>query len=198
MELWRGLQLDDLLPGAAVEVTGRLVGEHELRPWREGPRERHALLLATGELGRKMIQPVAEPDLAQHLGGNFHRVRPVAELEGQGHVLERRHGRDQMERLKDDADIGAAGKCELVLAEPGEIVSCDRDAAGGCPLEPRHDHQQRRLARARRADDRDRLSGWNGERDAAQDFYGARPAGQGQPDILQIDDRPLHLHPLLQ
>jgi hypothetical protein len=39
-------QLDDRLAGGHVEVAGRLVGQHQRRPRREGPGHRDPLLLA--------------------------------------------------------------------------------------------------------------------------------------------------------
>ena len=53
---------EDLDPGAGVEGAGRLVGEDDLRAGHERPRDRDALLLATGELAGQVAEPVAEPD----------------------------------------------------------------------------------------------------------------------------------------
>ena len=44
------MNVEDLGAGAAVEVAGRLVGEDDLRPARQGARHGDALLLAAGEL----------------------------------------------------------------------------------------------------------------------------------------------------
>ena len=49
-------------PGAGVERSGRLVGEHDLGPGDERPGDRDPLLLAAGELGRTVAQAVVEPD----------------------------------------------------------------------------------------------------------------------------------------
>ena len=48
-----------------VEVAGRLVGEHHGRARDERAGDRDALLLAAGELGRAVLAPVAEADLAR-------------------------------------------------------------------------------------------------------------------------------------
>src|SRR5689334_10478963 len=48
--------------GARVEVAGRLVGEDDVRPRDQGAGARDPLLLAAGELGRAVAQPVAEAD----------------------------------------------------------------------------------------------------------------------------------------
>ena len=48
-------QIGDGLAVGAVEIAGGFVGEQDLRPGRHGARQRHALLLAAGQLARIMI-----------------------------------------------------------------------------------------------------------------------------------------------
>jgi hypothetical protein len=55
-------QREDPLAGAAVEVAGRLVGEHDRRAAEQRPRDRHALALAARQRGRHLIGAVAEAD----------------------------------------------------------------------------------------------------------------------------------------
>src|SRR5437879_1648433 len=45
-------EVKDLAAGLRIEVAGRLVGEHDRRLRYERPRDRDALLLSPGELGR--------------------------------------------------------------------------------------------------------------------------------------------------
>ena len=80
-------------------------------------RERDALLFAAGELRRIMMQSVAEPDRLQLLRRALRSVGIAGKLERDGDVLERRHGRDQMEGLEDDADLAAAEAGQRVLVE---------------------------------------------------------------------------------
>ena len=54
---------------------------------------------------------------------------------------------------------------------------------------PGDDHHQARLARPRRADQRDRLAGRDRERDAAQDLDRPGRAVEPQPDIVEQDER---------
>jgi hypothetical protein len=57
---YRGRQeRKELGTGPGVEVPRRLVGEHNLRLGGECPRNGNALLLATGELARVMVEPVS-------------------------------------------------------------------------------------------------------------------------------------------
>ena len=55
-------ELDDLAAGRLVEIAGRLVGDQDRRIRRERAGERDALLLAAGELGRIVVEPVAQAD----------------------------------------------------------------------------------------------------------------------------------------
>ena len=48
--------------GARVEVAGRLVGEQHRRPGDQRTRDRDALLLAAGQLGRLVAAPVGQAD----------------------------------------------------------------------------------------------------------------------------------------
>ena len=54
--------------------------------------------------------------------------------------------------------LPAAEARQRVLVERAEVVARDHDDAGIGPLQPGHDHQQGRLAGARRADQADRLA----------------------------------------
>ena len=62
-------------PGAAVEVAGRLVGEHDRGPRDERAGDRDALALAAGELRRVVAEPVAEADPLEHLAGPARAAR---------------------------------------------------------------------------------------------------------------------------
>ena len=52
-------QREDLVGRMGVEVAGRLVGQHQRRRERQRARDRHALLLAAGELARQVVEAVA-------------------------------------------------------------------------------------------------------------------------------------------
>ena len=58
-------QVEDLVGALAVEIAGRLVGDDDLRVGDDGARDRHALLLAAGELARVVVDAVLEADHAR-------------------------------------------------------------------------------------------------------------------------------------
>ena len=61
-------QLQDRDARGAVEVAGRLVGEHDRRPPHERARDRHPLAFAAGELRRPERRAVREADAVERLG----------------------------------------------------------------------------------------------------------------------------------
>ena len=70
-------ELEDAAGGALVEVAGGLVGDEHERIVDQRARERHALLLAAGQLARKRGRLGRQPHLrerARHLAGNVRRA----------------------------------------------------------------------------------------------------------------------------
>ena len=61
----RDEQLDDLAARGAVEVAGRLVGQHDRRIVGQRARDRHALLLAAGQLRRVVMAAIRQPDVGE-------------------------------------------------------------------------------------------------------------------------------------
>ncbi len=93
-----------------------------------------------------MVGARAETHLGEVIARDRLRVWSACKLERQRHVLERRHGRHEMERLEHDADIGAARQRQLVLAQGIEIPPRDLHMTRRSALEPAEDHQQRCLS----------------------------------------------------
>src|SRR4051794_9315025 len=92
-------EAEDLGAGAGVEVAGGLVGQNDLRPGDQRTADGDPLLLAAGQFGGPVVQPVGEAD------GFDDRVQPLAvgfatgQPHRQGDVLRRGQGRDPGERL---------------------------------------------------------------------------------------------------
>ena len=118
---------------------------------------RHALLLAARQLGREMVGAVRQADFAEQSARRLEGVGLAGKFQRQGDVLERRHGRHEMERLEDDADVAPRTSASSSSPRPPKSWPANADGAGGGPLQPGDDHQQRGLARAARADDGDGL-----------------------------------------
>ena len=77
-------QTKHLQGGCAVEVAGRLVGQHELRVVGECSRDRDTLALTTGQFTGQMSGAVLETDSFEQLfGASAARALAIALREGQ-------------------------------------------------------------------------------------------------------------------
>ena len=145
-------EVHDLLAGGAVEIAGRLVGQQELGPTHEGAGDGDALLLAARELRGVVADAMARARRAAAPTGELEGIGATGELQRQRHVLVRRHGRNEMEALEDDADVVAPQPRPGVVERP-EILAGDLDPARGGALQAARHHHQAGFAGARGADD---------------------------------------------
>src|SRR5882757_2011448 len=92
-------QLHDADGGLRVEVSGRLVGDEQLGPVHERPRDRDALLFTTGQLTGHPLLLAAEADEVEHLGHGLADLtaRLADDLLREGDVLGDRLVRQQPE-----------------------------------------------------------------------------------------------------
>ena len=135
-------QLDDLLPGCLVEIAGRFVGDDDGRIWRERAGKRHALLFAARS-SADSGWPAAQSDGDQFALGAGECVERAGEFKRDGNVFQRRHGRDEVKGLEDDADILAAKTRKSSSSSLRRSFPGDDDRAGVGPLQPGHHHEQR-------------------------------------------------------
>jgi hypothetical protein len=154
----------------AVEVAGRLVREHAGRPRHERARERRALPLAARELTGRMVEPLPQADFAQDRGGPLVRGRARHAPDQQGHrdVLERRELHQEMVELVHEAERLVAQPPALGVGERGHRAAENLHLAAGGRIQSAEQVEQRALARARRADDRDHLARRDGHVHAQQ------------------------------
>ena len=148
-------RIDDHRPGRAVEIARGFVRQQDLRARRRRPRQRHPLLLSARQLRGVVIAPVAEAERGQFLRRPVESVRRARQLQRRGDVFERGHGGDQVKALKDDAHIVPPEPRQRVFAQRGQIAPQRLNRPAGRPLQPAHDHQERRLAGTGGADDAD-------------------------------------------
>ena len=121
-----------------VEVRERLVHEEDLRAADDGAAEGDALALTAGELLRLAVEELAD---AQQLGGFLHlavdlRLRGLAQLEAERHVVVDAHVRVERVVLEHHRDVAILGR--HVVDDP----VADEDAAVGDLFQAR---EQRRL-----------------------------------------------------
>ena len=175
--------LAELLADLRVEGAEGLVEEEDARFDRERAGERDALALAAGELLRIALVEARELDEVEELhraAADFLARRPGlarADLEAERDVLEHRHVAEERVGLEDEADVAVLHglrRCVLVAEE---------DAAGGRRLEAGDEAEERGLARARGAEERDQLA----RLDAHRDVVERRVAAEFLADVLDAN-----------
>ena len=104
-----------------IEIARGLVGEDNLWVGDDGAGDGGALLLAAGELERKVVFFVFHVEAVERLGGFDEPAGLVVAGvdEGKGDVFDNGEVRDEVEILKDEADFLGA---EASLAARGDAV----------------------------------------------------------------------------
>ncbi len=164
----RGERLFQRLDGDHVEMVGRLVEEQDVRVRRQHTGERRATAFATGQALRVFcageIELVEQPP---------HAVRIVAGAQAR---------RDEGFRGREAGEI-------RLLREIAHRRAGLQEALTGIGLDqPRRDPQQRRLAGAVAADQRQPFSGSHRQFGAGKQ----RRAAEGQVDVLEKEERRCH------
>ena len=157
-----GIQLEQQFPdpraGDGVEIAGGLVREQHRGLRDEGAGQRHALLLAAGELPRVVPGAPAQADAAPASRRGAARVRLARQFQRQHDVLERRQRRDQMEGLEHEADALRSQARAAILVELREVLAREQHAPARRHIEAGQQREQRRLAGAGGTDDGDRFA----------------------------------------
>src|SRR5437773_1001358 len=175
----------DAKGGDRVEGGARLVHQQHLRLDRDGPGDAEPLLLAAGEAGPRLAEPVGDlvpqTSLAQRPLDDVVQLALLphaVQLEPGGGVVPHRHGGERVRALEHHPDrtahgdgIDALGVDVLVVAEDlaGDVRSGDDlvHAIQGA--------QERRLAAARGPDERRHLLGLHGDADVRQRLERSEP-----------------------
>ena len=178
---------EHVAPGAPVERSGRLVGEHDLGPGDERAGDRDALLLAAGELRGTVAQAVLEPDPRRDLAHGRAPRAAAVQPQRQADVLRDRERGQQVEGLEHEPDPLAPQDRQPPLAEPRQVGVAERDGAGGGPVEPRRDVEERALAGARRAHDRGERPSRELDADAVEGDDGAVALAMDLADVAKGD-----------
>ncbi|MNB90144.1 hypothetical protein D3C75_371970 [compost metagenome] len=171
------LQLADFIAHAAskvgVEVTQRLIKQQHFRFEDQRAGQRHALLLAAGDLVDKAVFKALQIHHGQRfLHPGFGLCAGYAEhLQAVADVLAQRHVREQGVRLEHHADIA------LLNGTMGHVLAVDQDLPFGRFFQPRHQPQDRGFAAAGRAEQRHHLSLGDGEVNVVDDRVIAKALG---------------------
>ena len=183
-------QLHDLVAGLFIEVAGRFVGQDESRIVRQRPRDRDALAFAARKLRRPVAEPVTEPDplgkLERPLAPDPPR-HPAVDHRNLD-VLLHRKVREQIEALKDEADLPVPDRCLLHIRKLADLDILEEVLSAGRHVEHAENIQQRRLAGAGGPDEADEFSAFDRRIDPFQDGNLQIPGKIGLADIDQPDN----------
>ena len=138
----------DLPHQQRVEGGCDLVEEHHFRLHRQRTHDGHALLLAAGETIGIVVGLVQQAEPVEQPTGRLVGIRalhPEDLARGQGHIVEDRHVREEIELLEHDADAFA----DLIEVDVGcrDLDVVDADETCVHRFKAVDAAQQRRLAR---------------------------------------------------
>ena len=135
-------------PVVLVEIAGRLVGDEDRRIGRERAGERNALLLAAGQFGRIVVQPLAKADGGQFALGARKRVGAPASSSGTATFSSAVMVGIRWKDWNTMPIFLPRKRASASSSSLPQIFAGDDDRAGIGALESGHHHQQRRFARA--------------------------------------------------
>jgi hypothetical protein len=118
-------------PPYRIEVTGGLVGEHDVRTARQSTSGGDPLLLTPRELARQMVQTVAQPDLVDQRGQPGSIGLSTRQRQRQEDVLLGRKRGHEIEGLEYETDLVAPYECLSLLVQLRQIGRPDEDLTGG-------------------------------------------------------------------
>ena len=159
----------DILARMRVEVRRRLVREYDGRLLDEGARYRDTLLLAAGHFHRAAVFHPGKADLGEnreHPLVDLQVAQALHELKRKRDVLARGENGNQVIALEDKTDFLLARQVPLPAAEPRELLPVEGDLARADRIEATDQIEERRLPRARRPGEREKLALTDLERDA--------------------------------
>src|SRR3954451_2862491 len=161
-----------------IESRQRLVEQEHPGLDRECARERDALLHAAGELVRETVAGLAEPDELEQLTHALAPIPLVLPTEPQAvlDVLCGSHVREERVGLEDHPHVA------LVRRDARHVFPVDDDPSGVGSIEAGDDAERRRLAAARRAEQRQELALAELDLDSVERLDGAEVA----VEVLQL------------
>ena len=127
----------------------------------EGAGDRHPLQLAAGQLARQVVAAAVQADRRQHLKRS--RRRHAVQQQRHGDVLRERQMRQDVEGLEHEAELLPAQARGGVVGEARDGCAVDQDVAAVGAFESGDQVEERRLADARVAHDRDEFARAEGE-----------------------------------
>ena len=105
-----------------------------------------------------MVSPSGQVDVFKELLRSLPRTLVSSDLHGNENILIRGQGRNEMKRLKDEADLLTPQRGQSIFSDIGYRLIVDSDLPRGWRVEAGNQAQQGRLSAAGRACDRYELA----------------------------------------
>ena len=142
-------QFEDLFRRVVVEGAGRLVAQQQARVLHQSAADGATLLLTARYLMRELAAVLPEPQRFQQV---VHGKRIARQVLAHLDVLGDRQVGHEVVELEDETELAAAVFHQIVRLEAGDgrVAHADRARIGR--LQPAHDVEERRFARARRTE----------------------------------------------
>ena len=172
-----------------IEVAGRLISQEKGGAMDQRAGDGGALHFAAAHLMRKSFRARAESDEFEHFGGARAGLAGAVAAQEQGkfYVLHRGHGREEIEKLEDDAEVFAPVGRELCFAGFVQREAVDGDFSGARLVESAEKIEQRAFAAAARSGHRAKRMRRDLQRDVAQGVHFAGWRGINAGDMAQTD-----------
>ena len=184
-------ELEHALGRGAVQVARGLVGQHAGRLGDQGTGDGHALALAARQLGRAVLHTPGQAHLGQHLlrAARAFLVGQAPDAQRHGHVVQRAELGQQVVELIDKTQVLVAQITLLRRRQLRQVLAMQVHAARGGRVQRAQQVQERALARARGADDGQRLARAHFQVHALQHGHVQAPLGEalGEAPGLQHD-----------
>ena len=148
---------ENVICGRLIEIAGGFVGEQKQRPDRQRAADRDPLLLAAGQLLGIAVQKAAEPQSFHQLGMPG-RIVAAGDARLERQVIPHIEARDQIELLKYQTEPVAPQCRQAGIGEIGNGRVGEPDLAAVGAIEARDQMQERTLAAAGFAGQRDPLA----------------------------------------
>ena len=131
-------QTEDAFAGIFVEVAGRFIGQDEQRVMDQRAGNGDPLLFAAAQLVGIGGETVGQPHAVQErFGLSLNALVTTSEFQWQGDIFQHRERGDQVEELKDNANMAATEEGALLFTQGGDpdflptVVNHHMAAAGG-------------------------------------------------------------------
>src|SRR6266404_5018481 len=128
-------ELANATTGDGIQVTRGLIGKQDRRLSDKCTRKRDPLLLTARQLPRIVAGASSQSYALQGVQSRAARLGAAGQLQREHDVFERSEGRDEVERLKHEADALRSKSRTAILVQPREVLPLKQHTPAGGQIE---------------------------------------------------------------